>query len=60
MYYYYLSKMKDKIFIGIIGGISIVATGIPIYNYYILPVIRDKEISDKRKEIIDKIYGFYN
>jgi hypothetical protein len=29
--------MKDKIFIGIIGGISI-ATGIPIYNY-ILPVM---------------------
>jgi hypothetical protein len=39
--------MKDKIFIGIIGSISIIATGIPIYNYYILPVIRDKEMLDK-------------
>jgi hypothetical protein len=43
--------MKDKIFIGIIGGISIIATSIPIYNYYILPVIR-------HKEILDKIDGF--
>jgi hypothetical protein len=40
-----------KFFIGIIGGISIIATGIPIYNYYILPVIR-------HKEILDKIDGF--
>lgn len=39
--------MKDKIFIGIIGSISIIATGIPIYNYYILPVIRHKDLMDK-------------
>jgi hypothetical protein len=39
--------MKDKFFIGIIGGISIIASGIPIYNYYILPVIRHKEIIDE-------------
>uniref|UniRef100_A0A6C0HYE4 Uncharacterized protein n=1 Tax=viral metagenome TaxID=1070528 RepID=A0A6C0HYE4_9ZZZZ len=39
--------MKEKIFIGIIGGISIIATSIPIYNYYILPVIRHKEMMDK-------------
>ena len=39
--------MKDKIFIGIIGGISIIATGIPIYNYYILPVIRHKDMMNK-------------
>jgi hypothetical protein len=39
--------MKDKLFIGIIGGISIIATSIPIYNYYILPVIRHKEMMDK-------------
>jgi hypothetical protein len=39
--------MKDKVFIGIIGGISIIASGIPIYNYYILPVIRHKEMMDK-------------
>jgi hypothetical protein len=43
--------MKDKIFIGIIGGFSIIDTSIPIYNYYILPVIR-------HKEILDKIDGF--
>jgi hypothetical protein len=41
--------MKDKIFI--IVDISIIATSIPIYNYYILPVIR-------HKEILDKIDGF--
>lgn len=39
--------MKEKIFIGILGGISILATSIPIYNYYILHVIRDKEMMDK-------------
>ena len=42
--------MKEKMFISIIGGISIIATGIPIYNYYILPVIRHKEIIDKIDE----------
>ena len=46
--------MKEKIFIGtigIIGGIS-TACGIQtIYNIYILPVIRNKEM-------IDKIDGF--
>lgn len=39
--------MNEKIFIGIFGGIAIVATGIPIYNYYLLPVIRHKEMMDK-------------
>jgi hypothetical protein len=39
--------MKEKMFIGIIGGISIVATSIPIYNNYILPVVRHKEMMDK-------------
>ncbi len=39
--------MMEKMFIGIIGGISIIATGIPIYNYYILPVIRHKEMMNK-------------
>ncbi len=44
--------MKDKFFIGIFwGGISIIATGIPIYNYYISPDIR-------HKEMLDKIDGF--
>ena len=31
----------------IIGGISVVATSFPIYNYYFLPVIRHKEILNK-------------
>ena len=39
--------MKEKMFIGIIGGISIIATSIPIYNYYIIPIIRHKEMMDK-------------
>lgn len=34
-------------YIRIIGGIVIIATGIPIYNYYILPIVRHKEIIDK-------------
>ena len=50
--------MKDKIFIGIIGGISIIASSIPIYNYYIIPAIRHKEMMDRHKEMMDKIYGF--
>ena len=50
--------MKDKFFIGIIGGISIIASSIPIYNYYIIPAIRHKEMMDRHKEMMDKIYGF--
>ena len=50
--------MKDKIVIGIIGGITIIASIIPIYNYYIIPAIRHKEMMDRHKEMIDKIYGF--
>ena len=38
--------MKENMFIDIIGGITIVAS-IPIYNYYVLPVIRHKEMMDK-------------
>jgi len=42
--------MKDKLLFGIIGtigGISM-ASGIQtIYNYYILPVIRHREVMDK-------------
>jgi hypothetical protein len=43
--------MKEKMFIGILGGITIVITGIPIYNYYILP-------RDRHKELINKIDSF--
>ena len=39
--------MKEKLFIGIISGISIIATSIPIYNYYFAPIIRHKEMMDK-------------
>jgi len=44
--YYYNYQMKENMFIDIIGGITIVAS-IPIYNYYVLPVIRHKEMMDK-------------
>ena len=53
--------MMEKMFIGIIGGISIIATGIPIYNYYVLPVIRHKEMMakidgfDKRLKKLEKL-----
>ena len=39
--------MKEKMFFGIIGGITIFATFIPIYNYYLLPDIRHKEMMNK-------------
>lgn len=39
--------MKEKLFFGIMGGLVISAISIPIYNYYLLPVIRHKEIIDK-------------
>ena len=42
--------MKEKMFLGIIGGISIIATGVPIYNYYILPDIRHKELMYKMEK----------
>jgi hypothetical protein len=46
----WLQQMKDKFFIGIIGGVSIIVTGIPFHNYYILPVVRHKEMMDKIDE----------
>lgn len=46
--------MKETMFVGFMGGITILATSIPIYNYYLLPVIRHKEMMDK----IDKIDKF--
>ncbi len=39
--------MKEKKFFSIIAGITTLATSIPIYNYYLLPVIRHKEMMDK-------------
>jgi hypothetical protein len=39
--------------IGIFGGMTIIATGIPVYNYYLLPGIRHKELMDKM-DTIDK------
>lgn len=60
----YNYHMKEKMFLGIIGGISIIATGVPIYNYYILPIIRHKELMDKidsfdeRLKKIEKINSF--
>jgi hypothetical protein len=43
--------MKKKMFIGIIGGISIIATSILIYNYYLIPVFRHNEMMSKIDEI---------
>jgi hypothetical protein len=43
--------MKEKIFFGIIGGISMACGIQSIYVHYVLPVIR-------HKEVIDKIDGF--
>ena len=46
--------MKEKMFFGIIGsigGISMACGILSTYNYYILPVIR-------HREMIDKIDGF--
>jgi hypothetical protein len=43
--------MKEKYLFALFGGISVIATSIPIYNYYLLPSIR-------HKEMMDKIYGF--
>lgn len=39
--------MKEKMVIGIFGGITIIATSIPLYNYYLLPNIRHKELMNK-------------
>lgn len=39
--------MKDKGLLSIIGGVLLISTSVPIYNYYILTVIRHKELMDK-------------
>jgi hypothetical protein len=44
--------MKEKIFISIIGGIMM---SIPIYNYYLLPVIRHKEIINKIENFDERL-----
>jgi hypothetical protein len=50
----YLSQLKDKIFIGIIGGIGGIlasaATSIPIYNKYISHDNRHDEMINKIAE----------
>ena len=50
--------MKEKTLIGIIGGISILISSIPIYNYYVLPVIRHKEMMDKIDNIDKRLKNF--
>lgn len=47
--------MKEKMFLSIIGGISIIATGVPIYNYYILPDIRHKELMYKMDSFDERL-----
>ena len=39
--------MKERMFVGIILGITSFATSIPVYNYYVLPVIRHNEMMNK-------------
>jgi hypothetical protein len=47
--------MKEKMFLGIMGGITVMATSIPIYNYYVLPIVlaqirkQTAQISMKKK-----------
>jgi uncharacterized protein involved in cysteine biosynthesis len=43
--------MKDKYLFSIIGTFSIIATSIPIYNYYLIPVFRHNEMMSKIDEI---------
>ena len=48
--------MKDKMFIGIIGtisGISMASSIQIIYNYYVLPVIRHREVMDNRLKKVE-------
>jgi len=46
-----LYNMKDKYLFSIIGTFSIIATSIPIYNYYLIPVFRHNEMMSKIDEI---------
>jgi hypothetical protein len=52
--------MKEKLFFGVIGGITILVNGVSIYNYYALPAIRHNEMMckveslDKRLERLEK------
>lgn len=39
--------MQDKTFLGMIGFISIIVSSMPMYNYYLSPVVRHKDILDK-------------
>jgi hypothetical protein len=35
--------MIERFLLGFFGGIAIMATSIPVYNYYVLPGIRHNE-----------------
>jgi hypothetical protein len=56
--------MKKKMMIGVIGGISLIVGVGQMYNYYILPVVRHKEMMekidrfDKRLEKLEKKIPF--
>ena len=43
--------MKEKMMIGIIGGLSIIVISFPLYNNYVSPVIRHKEVMNKFEEV---------
>jgi hypothetical protein len=39
--------MNERMFVGIMVGIVSFGTSIPLYNYYVLPVIRHNEMINK-------------
>jgi len=43
--------MKDNLVVSIASGIVLIAGGFTMYNYYVLPAIR-------HKELINKMNGF--
>jgi hypothetical protein len=47
--------MKEKIFISVIGGFTMIIASIPMYNYYLLPVIRHKEIINKIENFDERL-----
>ena len=52
--------MKEKMMIGIIGGLSIIAISFPLYNNYVSPAIRHKEVMNKFEEIDKRLKKLEN
>ncbi len=47
--------MYEKTFIGIFGGITIIAIAIPTYNNYVLQYVRYKKIMNKLDNIDEQL-----